>query len=116
MKGHARNSVLLTHNGETMNLTRWSRRLGISDGTLRGRISRWGVDLALSQERMDRGQFLMSTIGRPGSTPFDREQPKCGRCGLRGEHECLLPIEHYATRRVDGTGDASVSRRREPSK
>jgi len=45
-----RNNVVLTHRGESLTLSEWSRKLGIGYNTLHARIFRhgWSVDLALS--------------------------------------------------------------------
>jgi hypothetical protein len=45
-----RTNVLLTHDGQTMTLIQWARRLGINKTTLRDRlvIGGWSVEKALS--------------------------------------------------------------------
>lgn len=30
--------------------------------------------------------------------------PRCPRCGLRGDHECILPVEHYARTGASSSG------------
>ena len=47
-----RTSVLLTHAGETLCLTQWARRLGLTPTGLRGRLDRLSVEEALSTPRM----------------------------------------------------------------
>ena len=46
---HKRNNHLLTYNGETMTLTQWAKRIGISKTTLAWRIkeSKWSVEKAI---------------------------------------------------------------------
>lgn len=46
-----RTNVRLTHNGETMCLTEWARKLGMKPKTLRARIfdHKWDVSKALSE-------------------------------------------------------------------
>lgn len=46
----------LTYNGQTASLTEWARRIGISWGTLRERIQKHGVEIALSMPKMSSGR------------------------------------------------------------
>lgn len=45
----SRNEILITHNGETMNISQWAKRIGISQATLTYRLNAgWPVEHALS--------------------------------------------------------------------
>lgn len=46
-----RSLVMLTHNGVTMHMAKWARRLGMSREALHYRIQKWGVDRALATPR-----------------------------------------------------------------
>ena len=63
-----RNNTRLTHDGKTMVMMDWARHLNIDVGALRGRIQRWGVDLALS-------------------TPGPKGKPTTAATGYRGVYK-----------------------------
>lgn len=41
-------TVYMTHGGDTLHMSDWAKKLGISKGTLGKRINKWGVERALS--------------------------------------------------------------------
>lgn len=52
----ARNEILITHNGETMNITQWAKRVGMSTQAITYRLNAgWPVEEALSPSRKGRG-------------------------------------------------------------
>jgi len=52
-------NVFITHNGETLTITEWAKRLGTNDCTIRGRIRRgWKVEDAVSLPVKKKRMFL----------------------------------------------------------
>lgn len=55
---NTRNSVMLTYNGVTKNLSLWAEELGVTPSSLRERIEKWGVEKALSTPKQESGKLI----------------------------------------------------------
>jgi transposase len=44
-----RNTIMISHNGETMTQRDWAKRLGVRDCSIAYRVKHWGADKALSK-------------------------------------------------------------------
>lgn len=62
---NTRRSVMLTLDGETKNLSTWAAEIGINLTTLRERIQKWGVELALTTPKRSPGLSHSTHKERP---------------------------------------------------
>lgn len=101
----------VTFNGRTQTVAEWATERGVSPTSMYRRLKDYPLEEALSAPPG------FGRTGRPRGKPWNDDDfpmitlPKggdhCGRCGLRGEHECLPGIDFYAAQQVD-RGDASM--------
>jgi hypothetical protein len=55
---NTRNNHLITFNGETKTITRWSREVGISNEAMRRRLEKWSLERALITPNMQKAHKM----------------------------------------------------------
>jgi integrase len=68
-KSGPKNPRMLTHNGLTLSLGQWARKLGISDGTLRSRLDKLGLAVAEALTRPVDKRFDPAPVAALAPTP-----------------------------------------------
>lgn len=99
---------MITFRDETLPLTEWAQRLGISPSVLGRRLDDWDMERALTTPKLTTWRRTNGVKG-PNKLPPDRESgaypygKRCPVCTLLEPHVCKpTSAVYYATLRQDG--------------
>lgn len=103
---------IIEFNGKSMMLCEWAKYLGVSATTMGRRLKSWPLEEALGTHGAVRASDRKEPedtepLGNRGmEIEAEMLSSTCGRCGLRGKHECLPDVDDVAASR---TGESFMS-------